>query len=356
VDGPDLVELYRNEGYAIFQNAVRPDTVALLRRELEERLHRTFEKYGFDVPSALGTPAFGNNTPGRWAALVPSRRPFLSEEVIANPRVIELLRGVHGSLGSDYERYAWSLGLIGSDTPVPAAPDQFPHRDDRRGCLATANLLLVDVDETMSPTEIWPGSHLPPGTEFHIGEIPPDGPGDLDRIVAGPAKKICAPAGTIVIRDQRLVHRGTAHHGHVLRPMMTFWYQLAGPRDRVPYRWATRFANAARRVTRGMGVRVKETSPARAAAFWHAHRYGCNVIAMSLSDRDEQLEIPSELWESLSDDAKGLLRYGCVDHEFSDAYRRARSLPLSVAVMSEGVLRVARTATAIVLGRGVPEP
>ena len=80
-------------------------------------------------------------------------------------------------------------------------------------------LALTDQSEANGATEVWPGSHL-------IPEPGAAGVRDVQaRIGRMPSVLIEMPAGSIVLRDARTLHRWTANHSDAVRTMLCLGYE-----------------------------------------------------------------------------------------------------------------------------------
>jgi ectoine hydroxylase-related dioxygenase (phytanoyl-CoA dioxygenase family) len=76
------------------------------------------------------------------------------------------------------------------------------------------NIPLVDFTPENGPLEIWPGgTHLMPG-KVDMAELAP----------AMRSEPVLMPAGSLLIRDMRMWHRGTPNRSDHLRPNMALIY------------------------------------------------------------------------------------------------------------------------------------
>ncbi len=80
-------------------------------------------------------------------------------------------------------------------------------------------LALTDQSQANGATEVWPGSHL----------IPERGEGGVREVQARirrmPSVRIEMPAGSIVLRDARTLHRWTANRTDAVRTMLSLGYE-----------------------------------------------------------------------------------------------------------------------------------
>lgn len=177
--------------------------------ELREALLGLLDRY---------TGAFEPNRGARRHQMyLPFEPPFSDPRLWADPAVLDVVERV---LGPEAE-----CTYYGSDTPFPGSEHQPVHQDggplfpgwEPRPplyCVAM-NVPLVDVDEADGPLEWFPGVDRP-------------GPDAEPRRFTG-------PAGTILLRDTRIWHRGSPNVGDGPRPMLALlytrpWYRF--PLDR----------------------------------------------------------------------------------------------------------------------------
>jgi ectoine hydroxylase-related dioxygenase (phytanoyl-CoA dioxygenase family) len=87
--------------------------------------------------------------------------------------------------------------------------------------MLVANVLLCDFTEQNGSTEVWPGTHLL--CDAYQGRALPI---DLDgRARYLGSRRLNAPAGSIVLRDLRLWHRGTPNRSARPRAMLALVYR-----------------------------------------------------------------------------------------------------------------------------------
>jgi hypothetical protein len=140
-----------------------------------------------------------------------------------------------------------------------------------------------------------------------------------DEIKAlGAGRRMLLKAGSILIRDQRMVHRGTANTGSSPRPCLAIWYKnlngftITGLTIPIPHRAvADQMAKLAlwmRREGRGIGGAVKNRTLLNLGNF-----FGRIVEETSASDRDYRRRLPRALWDGYSPEMRALLRYASVE-------------------------------------------
>jgi len=206
------VSQVRNNGYVLFERVVAPDLIADMRwnfiRLLEAHVQRT-------------DPNRGAN---RYQMHLPFVPPFSDPRVITSPFVLPVVEAL---VGEDCICHYFA-----SDTPLPGSDYQPVHPDiyqlfPESGAVTSpysvvVNIPLVDAREDNGPLEIWPG-----GTHHYVAQ-----PADVPRLAADmQSLRMIMPAGSIVIRDSRMWHRGTPNRSAEPRPNFTliysrFWLKL----------------------------------------------------------------------------------------------------------------------------------
>jgi hypothetical protein len=197
------VQLVRMNGFVLFER-VLPDTLV---KELRMVFLSAFEKY-----VARTDP---NRGASRYQMHLPFIEPFIHPTITANPFVLQVVDAVLGEdcvchyfasdtplPGSDYQRVHSDIGaLFGEGQPMP------PYS-------LVMNLPLVDCTVENGAVEIWPGgSHLMPT--------------GVDMATLAPlmhSERVCMPAGSLLVRDMRMWHRGTPNRSDHARPHLAFIY------------------------------------------------------------------------------------------------------------------------------------
>ena len=193
-----------DQGYTVLPDLLEPDLVEQVRVAFMPLL----ERHVAAAPTNRGV--------NRYQMYVPFEPPFNSLDLIANPRVLAIVDLV---LGADAE-----CTYLASDTPLPGADYQHGHMDSTvlfPGFDAPLppyalgfNVPLVDVDADNGPLECWPGGEHSAAAE------------------ADPPLRLTVPAGTGVVRDTRMWHRGSPNRSDAPRPMLALlynrpWYRFA---------------------------------------------------------------------------------------------------------------------------------
>lgn len=199
------IQQVKVNGYVIFESVLPAGFV----RELHDAYIEVFERYLKDPD-----PTFGKN---HYRVYLPFRPPFNDERIIANPLALPILDTL---LGQDFvcHYFASNTCAPGSEFQ-PAHSDifpLFPHHDVKPPAYhVVLNIPLVDTTEESGPVELWPGGS-------HWNTLPREQIEKLSKVM--PAQPALMPAGSILLRDGRMWHRGTRNlSGHV-RPNLALVY------------------------------------------------------------------------------------------------------------------------------------
>ena len=200
-------------GYVLFESVIPAERLAMIREAFMTRL----AEQQIRAPSNRG-----NN---RYQMHLPFREPFMDPFVIAHPLALTILDAV---LGSNCHCHYFA-----SDTALPGSDYQEVHSDiallfpetllSSPAYSIVVNIPLIDVTLEHGPVEIWPGgTHLMPG---------PMTPQNVASHMH--SELVTMPAGSLLIRDMRMWHRGTPNRSNVARPHLAlvysrYWFRDAG--------------------------------------------------------------------------------------------------------------------------------
>ena len=238
------IDQVRNNGFVLFERVLPPDLVdamyASFSRLLEAHVART-------------DPNRGAN---RYQMHIPFAPPFTDRRVITSPFVLPVIEAL---LGKDCICH-----YLASDTPLPGSdyqethPDIFPLFPESSLVLPpyslVLNIPLVDAREDNGPLEIWPG-----GTHHHVV--------DRARVPSLAAhmhsESVLMPAGSLLLRDSRMWHRGTPNRSNASRPNFTliysrFWLRLRYRPIPIPRETFERLSEPARRLFRLEAIGASE--------------------------------------------------------------------------------------------------
>lgn len=336
---------FEENGYLILEACLPRDLTGELWQRYADLLGAKMDRFNirprtmYDVRDATERdiyfflPKGGNHDFNRWNMHLPSSAPFLDEEVVANPLGTAIIERI---LGEDCV-----LSLASSDTCMPNALYQVCHQDSAHA-LITVNIPLVDVDEDNGPTELWPRTHLPEPdrgrASFNHGPVPLRPAAALAYAERFASVLLTAPQGSLILRDQRALHRGTPNLSEEPRPMLSLIYDRA-PAAVPPRALSEALARAAlalRERGRGAGDGAIHE---RLLNF--GNRLGSAVEGIARTDRDHRREIPAALWRGLSLRAQRLLRFARVEGRESPDYLALRGIGGAVPLLREAGHRAA---------------
>lgn len=199
------VQQVKVDGYVIFESVLTADFLD----ELRTAYNALFEKYMLNPEPR---PVYNHHRLD-----LPFRPPFNDERVINHPLAMPVIDTL---LGTDCVcRY------FASNTCLPGSEYQPVHSDvaalfPEAGLNPPAyhivlNFSLVDTSEENGPMEIWPGgTHFSTLSEAEIERVAPQ----------MHSKPVTMPAGSILIRDGRMWHRGTHNRSDSARPNIGLVY------------------------------------------------------------------------------------------------------------------------------------
>ena len=227
-------------GYVIFEQVLDASRV----QQLHSTFMDIFNRYVAEIGDNRGKQRQGG-------VPLPVEGVFAEPDLIGNPMVISLLERL---LGPDLV-----CSYFASDTPLPGSEYQPVHRDGKElfpGVPVTLppymfelNVPLVDFREDNGPVEVWPRTHLL--SDFPLLKQQRDelraGHGELkvttsngrpvsilasehrhsdvqDFASSLPGQQVLMPAGSFLVRDPRMWHRGTPNRSTAARPMLSLAY------------------------------------------------------------------------------------------------------------------------------------
>ncbi len=203
-----IVNQVRVNGYSVIEEFYEKDTI----RQWHEAYLKLFQPF---VEKTRTT-----NSNGHYRMDLPFEAPFVEEELVAHPMVLQVMEAL---LGEDC-----ICQYLASNTCLPGSGYQDIHSDlhplypeadiTLPPAAIVLNIALVDFREDNGPTEIWPGgTHLIPES-MNRPELITETAQRMESI------HITMPAGSISMRDLRMWHRGVPNHSNEPRPMISIVY------------------------------------------------------------------------------------------------------------------------------------
>jgi len=208
----------RDVGLVVVESVFDEAWVTEFRAAYNERLEQHIASQG--GMEGINKKSFGQNHIGMHLPLVP---PFSDPQVVANPIAVQIMSA---ALGDDLR-----CSFYHTNTAYPGSKFQPIHRDF--GPLfgteldvptpvthVVLNIPLTDFTVENGSTEVWPGTHL------IVDKLASDGqPENLVARAEGLGSiRTNIPAGSIVIRDLRLWHRGMPNNSQEIRTMLALVY------------------------------------------------------------------------------------------------------------------------------------
>lgn len=231
----EAARLVETDGYVVLEDVVNPEHLRSLATRMLEELPRILSRsdapFNFNDTNVQQDP--------------PPFPPFLHRDILCNEVAIAV---THAVLGDGVRN-----GFYSGNTALPGGKMQPVHADVGQlwPNLETAppafglvvNIPVVDMGPWNGATELWPGTHR--DTSQWIGGGPPRIPEDLlDRWRrAFPPFQPEMRAGSVLIRDIRMWHRGMPNPSGRPRPMIAMihwsgWYEcdrIRLPRSAAPF-------------------------------------------------------------------------------------------------------------------------
>ena len=207
------IQQVRVNGYVVFESVLDENLVDTLRFHFMELLNEYVAKTD------------SNRGKNRYQMHLPFDKPFINPQVITNPIALSVTDAI---IGSDCICH-----YLASDTPLPKSEYQHVHSDIHRlfpdgettpPYSISMNIPLVDFNQENGAMEVWPGgTHLMP-TGINMNQLSKTMHSEL----------VLMPAGSLLIRDMRMWHRGTPNRSDAAHPNMAFifsryWFKTSYP-------------------------------------------------------------------------------------------------------------------------------
>lgn len=230
------VQQVKINGYVVFDRVLPASFV----QELHEAYMEVYDEYLQDPD-----PTFSKN---HYRVFLPFRPPFNDEQVVAHPLVVPVLEAL---LGEDFVCRYFASNTCAPGSEYQAAHSDifplFPNRPDFKPPAydIVLNIPLVDTTEENGPIDMWPGGS-------HFNTVPRD---QLEKLAAAiPPQPAIMPAGSLMIRDGRMWHRGTRNRSNAPRPNIALVYYRSwinvNDRIGIPHEQYDRLSERAKRIFR----------------------------------------------------------------------------------------------------------
>ena len=209
----------KEDGFVVLADIVDLEHVAKVR-----------DRMWADVDLLLKRPdaPFNWNT-GNVQQDPPPFAEYLFRDIVANDLVIQVTKSILGG--------GMTSAFYSGNTAMPSEHSQPVHADSGQlwpnlnvatpPYALVVNLPLVDVSAENASTEIWPGTHLDTSVVMQDGDIKVSAERLAARAAEVPPLQPVVRAGSVVIRDMRLWHRGMPNFTDVPRPMMAMIHYVA---------------------------------------------------------------------------------------------------------------------------------
>ena len=208
------IETLQRDGFVIFNDVMQHSWVTSTRKVFASELQSSNRNHS----------AIKHTRKGHGVFQPPLTMPFLDPLIIENSIVFQTLERLFG------EHFFGCLPY-GCNASFPGSEQQNVHRDcghifpeedvARPPMLVVANIFLDDFTIENGATEIWPGSHCKVDADKEESSTLKISPSRWSKHTS---TQTIAPSGSIVLRDMRTWHRGTANTTTKIRTMLSLVY------------------------------------------------------------------------------------------------------------------------------------
>lgn len=200
------VQTFNDVGYVVVEGVYDHDFLETVRAAYEIELEKFIAGKG--GLAALEGKTFGKNHIGFFPPLF---APLADTRLAAHPIAVQLMKAL---LGPDLE-----CSFYHTNTALPGSGIQPVHRDTGHlmgvphpVATLVLNIPLCDFTIENGSTEVWPGTHL------NLGPV------DEARAAEFPSARTNVPAGSFILRDMRMWHRGMPNNADYPRTMFAIVY------------------------------------------------------------------------------------------------------------------------------------
>jgi hypothetical protein len=219
------VEAMNRDGFVVLNDVIDRAHIDLLRDKMLDDVAKVLARD--DAPF--------NFNAGNIQQMPPPYPPYLFRDVLVNDSVIAVTKAMMGK-GVKFADYTGNTALPG-ERKQPVHPDighLWPNMSVATPPFAIViNVPVVDMDASNGSTELWPGTHR--DTSKLLGDdikVPEEQL--IRRAEVQPPLQPSVRAGSVLIRDMRMWHRGMPNHTDRPRPMIAMihyarWWAVGEP-------------------------------------------------------------------------------------------------------------------------------
>ncbi len=209
--------IFQDVGMVVFENLLNADWIAEVRAAYNRALDAHIAAKG-GLAAVQQTATEFNHL----SFYPPVQPPFSDPRIVANPVAAQVMAAL---LGADFQ-----CNYYHSNTSYPGSGKQNVHRDAGHLFGTTVpyalpvtqlalNVPLCDFSEANGSTEVWPGTHR------IVDRNAEDGKRLNERAEDFPSTRTNLPAGSLVLRDMRMWHRGMPNRTESARTMLALIYR-----------------------------------------------------------------------------------------------------------------------------------
>jgi ectoine hydroxylase-related dioxygenase (phytanoyl-CoA dioxygenase family) len=208
------VKAIREDGFVILADVIQHDHLDIVRERMLEDSMKLIEAEKWGGAGQLK---------GHLQQGPPPFAPYVFRDIAANPFAIQVTTTILGK--GAYNRF------YNGNTNCPGSEQQPLHRDGsplwpnlpiaHPSCTLIINISPIGVSAENGATELWPGTHLETTVE-----------GRVDAEAEARQRDICPPIqpavrkGSLLIRDNRLWHRGVPNRSDTIRHMIALIHNV----------------------------------------------------------------------------------------------------------------------------------
>ena len=201
----EAVQTLREDGFVVLERALPDILVRELREQADAFVIENLHNRERLIPTGIN----------HYHLVLPIRPPYLDPHVLENPVALQIVESVLGPALKSRLPYGGNVAMPGSEMQR-IHRDGGAQREIRPIGGLVVNIPLVDFTEENGSTEVWPGTHLV--TDVDEEDAKPARL--LERAAKVPSVRMNVPAGSVVVRDTRMWHRGMPNRTQTIRVML----------------------------------------------------------------------------------------------------------------------------------------